>query len=74
MLSTSSITAEHIDQYHQHGYALPGQQLFSSDDLDGLTQAFERIQADWISRGGDSEHMDVPHFYYPELLRWLLHD
>lgn len=64
---------ETVEHYHRHGYALPGQQLFESHDLEALTNTFNRLQDLWVSRGGRPEHMDVPHFYFPELHRWLMH-
>lgn len=42
-------------------------------ELAALTACFETLQADWVAHGGQPEHMDVPHFYFPELMRWLLH-
>lgn len=60
--------------YREHGYALPGRQLLPATEFTDLRAAFDGIEADWLAKGGRPEHLDVPHFYYPELMRWLLHD
>jgi hypothetical protein len=62
-----------IEQYQREGYALPHRQLLPAAEFAGLRACFERLQAEWLRQGGRPEHMDVPHFYFPELNRWLLH-
>jgi ectoine hydroxylase-related dioxygenase (phytanoyl-CoA dioxygenase family) len=68
------LSAPQIQQYRQHGYCVPGRQLLPPEELAAVATTFERLSADWIAAGGRTEHMDVPHFYHPELFHWLLHD
>ena len=42
-------------------------------DLERLATLFNHLEAEWIQQGGRPEHMDVPHFYFPELNEFLLH-
>ena len=62
-----------IEQYYREGYALPRRQLLPAAEFAALRDCFERLQAEWLRQGGRPEHMDVPHFYFPELTRYLLH-
>ena len=62
-----------IELYHRQGYALPHRQLLPAAEFAELRTCFERLQGEWLGRGGRPEHMDVPHFYFPELNRFLLH-
>lgn len=68
------LSPETIEHYSKEGYALPGIQLLPEKELEKLTSTFEDIQAQWVAQGGQPEHMDVPHFYFPELHQFLFHD
>jgi hypothetical protein len=70
---TKVLSPEIVAHYHREGYALPRRQLLPAGDFAALRECFERLQAEWLRHGGRPEHMDVPHFYFPELNRFLLH-
>jgi hypothetical protein len=72
--STKRLSTKTIEHFRQEGYALPGLQLLPPEELEALTNTFEDIQAQWVAQGGQPEHMDVPHFYFPELHRFLFND
>lgn len=69
----SRLTAENIATYHRDGYLLPTGAVLPATDFSDLQSTFERLQAAWVAQGGRPEAMDVPHFYFPELMRFLLH-
>lgn len=52
---------------------MPRGQVFPATDFAALKVSFEDLLADWVALGGRPEAMDVPHFYHPELMRWLMH-
>lgn len=62
-----------VEHFHREGVLLPGEQVLPADDFRDLRASFEDMLADWTAKGGRPEAMDVPHFYHPELMRWLLH-
>jgi ectoine hydroxylase-related dioxygenase (phytanoyl-CoA dioxygenase family) len=67
------LSAAQVEHYRREGYVLPREPVFPNADFRELQATFERLLADWTARGGRPEAMDVPHFYNPELMRWLLH-
>lgn len=67
------LAPDEVAHYHREGYVLPAGPVLPAGDFRDLRAAFERLLADWTARGGRPEAMDVPHFYHPELMRWLLH-
>jgi ectoine hydroxylase-related dioxygenase (phytanoyl-CoA dioxygenase family) len=71
--TTATLSADEVAGFNREGYALPRNPVYPAADFAGLQATFERLLADWIARGGRPEAMDVPHFYHPELLQWLLH-
>ena len=70
---TARLTAAEVEHYQREGYALPTGQVFPQADFRDLQRSFEALLTDWTAQGGRPEAMDVPHFYHPELMRWLLH-
>ncbi len=70
------ITPEQVASYRRDGYLLPSQPVFPAEKFSALQRCFEDLFVRWQAEGhGKSpEHMDVPHFAYPELMRWLLDD
>ncbi len=64
-------THEEVSFYRKEGYLKFGR-IFSSQELSDLTTTFERILSE-LPPGIRSEHLDVPHFQYPELFRFLTH-
>lgn len=70
---SSRLTKSEVDHYNREGYVLPKGKIFSDKDFNDLKSTFEYLLADWVSKGGRPEAMNVPHFYAPELMRWLLH-
>jgi ectoine hydroxylase-related dioxygenase (phytanoyl-CoA dioxygenase family) len=67
------LTPEQVAAYHRDGYLLPGMSILPDPDFQQLCQLFERLLAQWTSQGGRPEAMDTPHFYFPELMQFLLH-
>lgn len=68
-------TAIRIDaeRFQHDGYLLPDGPVFPDVDFRALQERFAGLLADWTAKGGRPEAMDVPHFYDPGLMRWLLH-
>ncbi len=64
-------TREQIEFYRREGYLKFGQ-IFSTQEFLDLKRAFENILSE-MPPGTRSEHLDVPHFKYPELFRYLTH-
>lgn len=71
--TTARLSQADVEQFRREGYALPQGQVFPQDDFSELQRTFEIMLAEWTAQGGRPEAMDVPHFYHPELMRWLLH-
>jgi ectoine hydroxylase-related dioxygenase (phytanoyl-CoA dioxygenase family) len=67
------LSPSQVEFYHREGYLLPQQAVFPEADFRELCTTFERLLTHWTAHGGRPEAMDVPHFYAPELMRWLLH-
>lgn len=62
-----------VAHFRSEGYLLPADPVLPDHDFRDLRDRFEAMLADWTARGGRPEAMDTPHFYHPELMRWLLH-
>jgi hypothetical protein len=71
--STAILSQDEVEHYHREGYVLPRGQVIPQADFRALQAAFETMLHGWVAEGGRPEAMDVPHFYHPELMRWLLH-
>jgi len=71
--ATARLGADELAHYHREGYVLPRGQLLPGEDFRDLRIAFDGMLAQWVADGGRPEAMDVPHFYHPQLMRWLLH-
>lgn len=71
---SATLSPDQIADYQRQGYLLPGRPLLQSGDFQALAATFEGLLAEWVAQGGRPEHMDVPHFRHPELMRWLLHE
>ena len=69
----SRLTEKEIEHYHREGFVLPKGPALPEKDFLELKLTFEKLLAGWVSKGGRPEAMDVPHFYAPELMRWLMH-
>ena len=70
------LSAQQIAFYQREGYLLFDQPVFPQARFDALKTRFESLLADWLARGisRSPEHMDVPHFWDPGLMEWLLDD
>lgn len=68
----SQITPSELDYYHEHGYLLHHQQVFSGEKFARLTEIFE----EQLALKGDklSDELDTPHFRDERLLDFLLAD
>ena len=64
-------TGDQVSFYRREGYLKFGR-IFSDADFSDLARTFESILED---RPSDQkpEHLDVPHFQYPDLFRFLTH-
>ena len=71
--ATTTLSLAEADHFRREGYVLPVGQVLPPAEFAALKARFEEILADWVREGGRPEAMDVPHFYHPELMRWLLH-
>ncbi len=61
--------------YDQQGYLLPQQNILADQDFAALKQCFEGIKQEWEEEHQiRPEHIDVPHFYHPQLFEWLTND
>ncbi|GDY12541.1 syringomycin biosynthesis enzyme [Planctomycetota bacterium] len=70
------LNPDQVTFYRHEGYLLPQQQVFSEGKFSKLQGYFEHLLQRWVTdgHGKSPEHMDVPHFAYPELMEWLLDD
>jgi chlorinating enzyme len=73
MAASSDVTAQDVAFYHEQGYFIHHQQVFSPERLAALKDLFEEMLAG-IDPESRPEAMDVPHFAYPQLFDWLLSD
>lgn len=67
------LSPEQVGQYRREGYFVYREPVLSPPKFDGLKNCFEKILAD-LPAETRPESMDVPHFAYPELFRWLFDD
>jgi ectoine hydroxylase-related dioxygenase (phytanoyl-CoA dioxygenase family) len=67
------LTPVEVEHFRREGYLLPRDPVLPDADFRDLCATFESMLADWTAHGGRPEAMDVPHFYHPELMRWLMH-
>lgn len=70
---TPTLNRSQVEFYRREGYLLPEDTVLPSADFRDLCSTFEVLQAEWIAMGGRPEAMNVPHFYHPEMMRWLMH-
>lgn len=70
------LNGSQVSKYQREGYLLYQNPVFPAQSFAELTTCFESLLALWLreKRCVSPEHMDVPHFYHPELFRWLLDD
>jgi len=62
-----------IRHYHEQGYLLPEEPVFDAATFADLQADYERLARRWSDEyGGRAEDMDLPHFWAPELFRYLL--
>jgi hypothetical protein len=67
------LSPEQVAFYHREGYLLPSEPVFSDHEFLALRTTLERMIAEFTAHGYRPEGMNYLHFYYPELMRWLLH-
>jgi hypothetical protein len=67
------LTATQTAHYQREGYLLYHDQVFGAEKFAGLKTHFEHLLAE-LPADTRPEHMDVPHFFDPELFTWLLDD
>jgi hypothetical protein len=72
-LHAPRLTPADVERFRADGYLLPQGPVLPGADFTALQGHFEQLLASWIAQGGRPEAMDVPHFYDPGLMRWLLH-
>jgi hypothetical protein len=62
-----------VETYRSQGYLIYDRPVLPADKFAALKDYFEKILAS-LPAGERPEAMDVPHFIYPELMRWALDD
>lgn len=67
------LTPGEVAQYHDQGYHIFRQPVFSPEKFAGLKNCFEKILSN-LETDVRPESMDVPHFQHPELFEWLMAD
>lgn len=70
------LTADEVQRFHEQGYLLPKFQVFQDPtEFKALQDTFEELLVKWQAdpRAKSPEHMDTPHFLYPELFHWAFH-
>ena len=71
--SSSDLKSSQVAFYQREGYLLPPHPIFADADFRALKRVCEELIAEYSKRGLRPEGMNWLHFYYPELMRWLLH-
>ncbi|MGE5222794.1 MAG: phytanoyl-CoA dioxygenase family protein [Omnitrophica WOR_2 bacterium] len=69
----SRLNSEQISYYRNEGYLIYREPVFSAESFAELKACFEDILAD-LPEGFSPEMMDVPHYIFPELYKWLFAD
>ncbi len=59
--------------YHREGYLLPTEPVLPDQDFQELTRFLSGLVDTYTGMGFRPEWLNWPHFYHPELMRWLLH-
>jgi hypothetical protein len=67
------LTAPQVDFYKKEGYLIYNQPVLSPEKFQGLKACFEELLTD-LPAHIRPESMDVPHFIYPRLFKWLFDD
>lgn len=70
-MSTLCLTPDTVQFYHQNGYHLFHQPVFSEQEFSKLKNIFENLLAKTNKRG---DELDTPHFNNPKLFEFLLAD
>jgi ectoine hydroxylase-related dioxygenase (phytanoyl-CoA dioxygenase family) len=71
--SLSRLSKEQVAFYNQEGYLIYNQPVFSPEKFQELKESFEAFLTD-LPAHVRPESMDVPHFIYPQLFKWLFDD
>jgi hypothetical protein len=67
------LTDEQVATFRREGYLIPKEQVFPADKFQVLKAYFEKMLAE-LPADVRPESMDVPHYSYPDLFRWLFDD
>jgi chlorinating enzyme len=70
-IEAAGLTPAEVERFNREGYLVCHRQLFPEATFQRLQALFERILAE-APPGKRMEHLDVPHYGYPELFEWLL--
>jgi ectoine hydroxylase-related dioxygenase (phytanoyl-CoA dioxygenase family) len=71
----TALAAADLETYQRLGYALPTRPVYPAADFERLRALFARLLPRWVDDHGQRpESMDKPHFLFPELFEFLLHD
>ena len=70
------LSAQEVARYEKEGYLLYNRPVLEPEKFERLQAHFETMLADWLAdpRMRSPEHMDVPHFFSPEMFDWLFDD
>ncbi len=73
LIHSPRLTEEQVATFRREGFLIPQEQVLPAKKFEALKAYFEKLLAD-LPSGMRPESMDVPHFTYPELFRWLFDD
>jgi hypothetical protein len=75
-LSHSRLSEAEVAAFESEGYLLFQRPVLRRPKFEGLQAHFEAMLAAWLtdSRMRSPEHMDVPHFFSPQLFEWIFDD
>jgi hypothetical protein len=64
-----------VDAYRKQGWLLPDREVYPAETFARLRSRFDALLGEWTGRYQQRpEAMDKPHFLFPELFEYLLHD
>ncbi|MEM6394431.1 MAG: phytanoyl-CoA dioxygenase family protein [Planctomycetota bacterium] len=70
------LDVESVKRFGKQGYLLYNEPVLEPAKFDRLKSLFEELLERWMAnpQGGSPEHMDTPHFLFPELFEYAFDD
>lgn len=70
------LTSDEVRQFNERGYLIHNRPVLPAPRFDALKGTFESLLEEWTATGvsRSPEHMDVPHFWSPQLFDFLFDD